>query len=107
METSSEVLPIVLLVPAVVFVTFSWQEWWYGAGFSARPLVSLYPLLALPLAALLASARRGSWSLVLRGAVGLLICLNLWQTWQYSAGILLFDNNTAELYQRNFFHTSL
>lgn len=102
------VAPIVLLLPVLLFVTFSWQQWWYGSGFSARPLVSVYPLLALPLAALLAPPRpAGRWPAALRLAVLLCIVLNLWQTWQYAAGILLYDNNTAELYRRNFFHTSL
>ena len=85
-----------------VYATFSWAAWWYGGGFSARPLVSLYPLLALPLAALLAGAGRGRrpW----RAVVSLCILLNLWQTYQYAAGVIYFDKYTAELYFRNFFH---
>ena len=101
------VAPVLLLLPVVLYVTFSWEQWWYGGGFSARPLVSLYPLLALPLAALLARTQatgRGWRALRLGLALG--IGLNLWQTWQYAAGILLYDHNTAELYFRNFFHTS-
>lgn len=101
------VAPVLLLLPVLIYVTFSWGEWAYGGGFSARPLVSVYPLLALPLAALVAQARGRGARLAVRTALVLCIALNLWQTWQYAAGILLFDNNTAELYQRNFFHTSL
>jgi hypothetical protein len=96
---------IVVLVPVLVYVTFSWEQWWYGGGFSARPLVSLYPLLALPLAALL--ARPGRWQLVVRTVVALLTVLSMWQTYQYAAGIIHYENNTAELYFRNFFHPSL
>lgn len=99
--------PVLLLLPVMIYVTFSWGQWWYGGGFSARPLVSLYPLLALPLAALLSGPRPRSRQLLLQALVGVLIVLNLWQTWQYAAGILLYDNNTATLYFRNFFHTSL
>ena len=96
------VAPLLVLVPLLVYVTFSWAAWWYGGGFSARPLVSLYPLLALPLAALLAGAGRGRrpW----RAVVSLCILLNLWQTYQYAAGVIYFDKYTAELYFRNFFH---
>ncbi|SFQ27358.1 glycosyltransferase family 39 protein [Hymenobacter arizonensis] len=101
------VTPILVLLPLVVYVTFSWGQWAYGGGFSARPLVSLYPLLALPLAALLLRARQRPGLPLVQVAVAFCICLNLWQTWQYAAGILLYDNNTAELYWRNFFHTSL
>lgn len=103
------VLPVALLVPAVVYVTFSWRQWAYGGGFSARPLVSLYPLLALPLAALLSGAQaagRGRWAM-LRTVVALLCALNLWQTWQYSGNIIPFDSNTKARYWHNFFTTSL
>jgi hypothetical protein len=103
----SVVTPVLLLLPLLIYVTFSWGEWAYGGGFSARPLVSVYPLLALPLAALLVWARQTAWSTAVHGLVAFCIVLNLWQTWQYRAGILLYDNNTAELYWRNFFHTSL
>ncbi|MDO7847959.1 hypothetical protein Q5H92_16455 [Hymenobacter sp. M29] len=101
------VVPALVLLPVLLYVTFSWYAWWYGGGFSARPLVSLYPLLALPFAALLLAVRQNGWQPVLRLAIVLCIGLNLWQTWQYAAGILLFDKNTKELYFRNFFHTSL
>ncbi len=98
-------VPVLLvLVPLVLYVTFSWEQWYYGAGFSARPLVSLYPLLALPLAALVAAARRRlAW---LPTVLVLLIGLNLWQTWQYATGALPYDKNTRELYIRNFFRPS-
>ncbi|MCC3154087.1 glycosyltransferase family 39 protein [Hymenobacter sp. BT770] len=102
------VVPALVLLPVLLYVTFSWEAWWYGGGFSARPLVSLYPLLALPLAALLLRARQRweSWRRQgLHLAVLLCIGLNLWQTWQYASGLLMYDNNTPEMYRRNFFHT--
>ncbi len=101
------VAPVLLLLPLLLYITFSWEAWWYGGGFSARPLVSLYPLLALPFATLLLAARHSRWQPVLRLAVLLCIVLNLWQTWQYAAGILPYDKNTKELYYRNFFRPSL
>lgn len=103
-------LPVLLLLlPVVVYVTFSWREWFYGGGFSARPLVSLYPLLALPLAALLHAARaRGRLRHALAVALVAGLCtLNLWQTWQYRAGIIHFDSNTRSRYWNNFFTDDL
>ena len=98
----------VLLLPVLLYSTFSWEAWWYGGGFSARPLVSLYPLLALPLAALLAEAQhwRGRRQALLLTAVTLCIGLNLWQTWQFATGALLPDRTTGEQYRRHFFETA-
>ncbi|MDO7850781.1 hypothetical protein [Hymenobacter convexus] len=101
------VVPALVLLPVLLYVTFSWEAWWYGGGFSARPLVSLYPLLALPFAALLATARRwpAPGRAALHAAVVLCIVLNLWQTWQYATGHLLYDKNTKELYFSKFFES--
>lgn len=97
-------LPALLLIPVVIYVTFSWGSWSYGGSFSSRPLVSLYPVLALPLASLLAHARlRRS----LRALVTAFILLNLWQSWQYAAGVIHWDEMTAERYFRNFFRLRL
>ncbi|GAA4379077.1 hypothetical protein [Hymenobacter koreensis] len=101
-------LPTLLLLPVVWYVTFSWEQWWYGGGFSARPLISLYPLLALSLASLVAyvGAEYRSWQPALAGLMGLFILLNVLQTWQYHRGILHWEHNTAELYFHNFFVVS-
>jgi len=32
------------------YIISSWTEWWYGAAFSCRPLITTYPLLAISLA---------------------------------------------------------
>ncbi|MCC2545887.1 glycosyltransferase family 39 protein [Hymenobacter sp. BT175] len=98
-------LPTLLLVPVVLYVTFSWEQWWYGGSFGQRSLISLYPLLALPLAALVASTQNGPrWRyFAARTVLALGIVLNLWQTRQYSTGALAWDNTTAEAYRHNFF----
>ncbi len=97
-------VPVIwLLLPAVLYLTFSWEQWWYGGGFGARPLISLYPLLALPLGAWLASARRPPLAVAVRALLLLCLALNLWQTWQYAGGVLQGDGTTAELYRQRFF----
>lgn len=93
---------ILLLLPAVVYLTFSWEQWWYGGGFGARPLISLYPLLALLLGALL-TARRPPLAAAARALVLGCLLLNLWQSWQYAGGVLQGDGTTAGLYQQRFF----
>lgn len=100
-----EALPVLLLLlPLVLYVTFSWEQWWYGGGFSARPLVSFYPLLALPLASFFDWCRRSDG--LLRGAaLVLLLCivLNLAQTWQYHLAILHWSDTTWDMYRERFF----
>ncbi|KAA9331354.1 hypothetical protein F0P96_13990 [Hymenobacter busanensis] len=98
-------LPTLAVLPVAWYITFSWGQWWYGGGFSARPLISLYPLLALSLASLVAyvGAHYRPWRPVLRGLMVVFILLNFLQTWQYRHGILHWDSNTRELYMRNFF----
>ena len=100
---------LLVLAPVVVYVTFSWREWFYGGGFSARPLISLYPLLALPLAALVHAARIQSLPryALTRLLIASFCLLNLWQTWQFSAGIIHYDSTTRSRYWHNFFTTSL
>ncbi|GAB3827441.1 glycosyltransferase family protein [Hymenobacter jeollabukensis] len=97
-------LMVLLMVPVAIYVTFSWRTWSYGGSFSCRPLVSLYPVLALPLASLLAHAR---WRWALRTVVVAFIVLNLWQSWQYAGGVLHWDDTTADMYFRNFFRRKL
>ncbi|MCA8832418.1 glycosyltransferase family 39 protein [Hymenobacter sp. BT728] len=100
---------LLLTLPVVVYVTFSWREWWYGGSFGARPLISVYPMLALCMAALVAASNR--WALTgrvaLRTILALGIVLNLWQTYQYAAGVIHWDSMTADRYRRGFFIGSL
>ncbi len=94
-----------LLLPVLLYVTFSWRQWNYGWTFSTRPLVSIYPLLALSLAALLAAVLRprALSGVAVRALVTGCIILNLWQTWQYIGGILQGEGYTAALYKERFF----
>jgi hypothetical protein len=98
--------PLLVLLPIFLYVTFCWWQWWYGGSFSCRPAISLYPLLALPLASWLTRAatqpNRRIFT-VLRTVLALGISLNMWQTWQYHLGILHWENNTATEYFRRFF----
>jgi hypothetical protein len=99
-------LPATLvLLPALLYLTFSWGQWGYGWTFSTRPLISVYPLLALSLAAMLAAVLRpGALSgVAVRALVVGCIVLNLWQTWQYVGGILQGEGYTAKLYKERFF----
>jgi hypothetical protein len=98
-------LPVLLaLLPLVLWVTYSWWDWGYGGSFGARPLISLYPLLSLPLAALLERAFRQRWTGALLGVLLFVgVALNQLQTLQYYRGILHCCDMTATMYRERFF----
>lgn len=85
------------LFPAVLgyfLITFyiiaSWSEWWYGASFSVRPMITSYVLLSLPLGAFLQDAL--AWRPLARGllvaVLAFTVALNLFQIWQLNNFIL-------------------
>jgi hypothetical protein len=81
-----------------VYITFSWDPWWYGGGFGSRPMIDTLPLLALTLALLV----RHSFSLnalaksLLATLLVACIALNLFQQWQYQRGIIHHEAMTFE-----------
>ncbi|WP_324673399.1 hypothetical protein [Hymenobacter sp. GOD-10R] len=94
-------LPALILIPLGVYIIFSWEQWWYGGGFGARPVIGLYPLLSLGLASF--------WQRIIRVKaaalvlVSCLVLLNLVQIRQYSLGILDCCDMTREKYKQHFF----
>ncbi len=73
-----------------VYITFSWDPWWYGGGFGSRPMIDTLPLLALPLAMLVRQAftRNPAAKAALIALLLGCITLNLFQQWQYQRGII-------------------
>lgn len=73
-----------------LYITFSWDPWWYGGGFGSRPMIETLPLLALPLALLVRNASTRNDLLKAALAIALTGCvvLNLFQQWQYQRGII-------------------
>jgi hypothetical protein len=99
-------LVVPLLVGIGTYVISCWWCWWYGGSFGNRVFIDFYPLLALGLGALL--TRMGEWQpgKGLRraglGVLGCFIALNLFQTFQFSRGIIHYDSMTAEAYLHAF-----
>jgi len=95
---------LLLTLCIAIYIVFSWTNWWYGGGFSARAMVDFLPLLALPLAALIYSTVQSKKIIKLPASIILLafICLNLFQIWQYTQGIIHYDKMTKAYYWRVF-----
>jgi hypothetical protein len=101
-------IPVVAYFIITFYIVSSWTEWWYGGGFGQRPLVTSYAVLVLPLGYFIESLRRKR---ILFGGVltimGLLIVLNLFQTWQYNNYILSPDRMSMKYYLKIFGKTDI
>ena len=92
-------LSIAILLPVFCFILFCWWSWWYGGTFGMRPMIDIYALLAIPMAASFETWMKIRWSKI---ATTICICffiaLNLFQTYQYNNFIIHFDSMTAQAY---------
>jgi hypothetical protein len=95
------IVPLLLVLLLVLYITASWHDQSYGAAYGPRVLVDWLALLALPLALWLASLR----GRVLRGAALALCCLlvmlSVGQTYKYWQGIVDEYNPTWAEYTRS------
>lgn len=95
---------IALVLIVDLYVVASWTNWWYAGGsFGARSMVPAYVLLALPLGFALTS----TWRKPLIIAASLLTVLNLFQTWQWTHGIIAKERMTGAYYGAVFGSTSV
>lgn len=86
-------------------VTFSWWCWWYGGSFSARPMIDIYTIMAIPLAYLVSLAfNNKKWLKILTiSFITIFIAHGLLQTHQYQNGYIIhYDSNTKESYWHSF-----
>ena len=84
-----------------IYIIIAWHDWRYGGSYSTRALVQSYPVLALPLAALVDEAiKRRFWVGVLCFAGLYLTAVNCFQITQYCNSIILFDGMNRLYYGR-------
>ena len=91
LRRNRELFPAIAGWFAVAFwIICSWSEWWYGASFSVRPMITTYVLLSIPLGLCIESLLRSKAAvrITLFGVQGALVGFNLFQTWQHHKGIL-------------------
>ena len=92
--------PMAVFLVLHLWIVASWSTWWYAGGsFSARSMVPVYALLAIPLGAALQCgwARRSLRIPIVSLLAGLLL-LNLFQTWQWHTGIIEKERMTKAYY---------
>lgn len=86
------------------WVISSWTEWWYGASYSCRPVIALYPVLALSLGYFITWIYRQKpiLKLIFTIVALILVALNQFQWWQYRNYILDPYRTTKEYYMAVF-----
>ncbi len=98
-------MPTLLFLAVLIYVTFSWQYWVYGHGFSARTLIDILPMLALPLGSLtdrLFRRSKGIARTAYTATIAGFILLNMFQSIQYSWDVISGGRMTATYYRRIF-----
>jgi len=84
-----------------LYIVSSWTCWWYAGGsYSQRALLSSYVLLALPLGYFFQGIleQKKAIRILVFSIIGLLLLLNLFQTWQWATGIIDRTRMTREYY---------
>ena len=102
----TRLLPALLLTIAVaIYVTFSWEQWYYGGSFGCRPLIDFLAVMAFPLASVIQylSERRKMLSVASSILLFAFIFLSLWQTFQFKKGVIPWDKTTRAYYWKVFF----
>lgn len=88
------------------YIISSWSEWWYGAGFSLRPVIALYPILFIMLGFLLKNLKNLKLYIV-SSFIILFVFFNQFQWWQLKNYILDTYRTTKEYYWSTFLSTSV
>ena len=88
-----------------LYIISSWWCWWYGGNFGNRVFIDLYPMLGLGMGAILTGLGHRltpalRWAGL--GIASLFLLLNLFQTLQYSRGLIHYDAMTPAAYRAIF-----
>lgn len=98
------VWPLTIMLLLQIYLLSCWWSWWNGGSFGLKSFVDIYGLMALPLAALI-EVSLGSKRIVTistAAVLGFFLCMNQFQTVQYTKGIIHHTEMTGEAYKLNF-----
>ena len=101
---------LVVFFTLLIYIVFSWKNWWYGGGFGCRPLIEALAVLSMPFAALLEavlSLRKKLLTTMLYLSLAFFISLNIFQTWQFAMSIIHHDRMSRAYYWHVFGKTSI
>lgn len=93
-----QAISALVFLAIITYLVSSWWNWFYGDSFGMRPFIDYYPLFAVLLAVFLQSLRK-KFLMGLAGIIlGLMVFLNLFQTYQYQHAIIHHDAMTKGKY---------
>lgn len=84
------------------YVLSCWTTWWYADSFSQRPIIDLYPLLAIGLGFFIIHIDNTIKKRIYYSIFIVLVILNIFQTWQVTNGILNRSLMTKAYYLSTF-----
>ncbi len=98
-----------LLLPAYSYIIYSWYCYRYINGLGSRPMIHLYPLLALAFVAFLQwTAQRRLWLKVAVGAVALFfVSLNISYSYQQMQGLIWSEESNYVFAWQMLYRTEL
>lgn len=93
-------LPVLVFTVINIYVVYSWWCWWYGGCYGSRPMIDIYGIMAIPLAAFIEKMWKSK--IVFKSVAGIalvgFIWLNQFQMNQYRISLLHWDSMTKEAY---------
>ena len=93
---------IILIVLIFIYVVSCWTNWWYAASYSQRPMVDIYPLLAIGLGFFFLHLKQKRFQKFIYFVSLIFILFNLFQSYQYQKGILHPSLMTKDYYFSTF-----
>ena len=94
--------PLIIFFFVNVYIISSWSCWWYAGSFSCRAIVQSSFVMLFPLAEIIKYFSKSRFKIPFYFLLVSLITLNLFQTWQYSAGLINPDRMTMKAYFKSF-----
>ncbi|MGN6644927.1 MAG: hypothetical protein ACTHJT_00245 [Cytophaga sp.] len=88
----------------IIYALSSWECWWYAASFGQRPMVESYSFFAIGFGYFFIAVKEYSlWKkTVVCVLLACFIVLNMFQTWQYTEGIIDGDRMNKKYYWKVF-----
>jgi len=100
---------ILIYLSITFYIIVSWTEWWYGAAFSNRPILSAFPVLALGLGYFFEyiKTKKKGVKIVVAMLILVFTFLNQFQWWQTKNYILDPYRTTKAYYFATFLRTKV